>query len=455
MSSGRNATSERNETTAGADIPLHDGWKRVKLADAVSRVVGGGTPARNKASYWNGAIPWASVKDVSGAGDFLADTQEHITEAGLRSSAANLIERGVPIVCTRMAVGTANLTQVPTAINQDLKALYPADGLDARYLLLILKAQQTKLDAVAVGSTVKGVRLDQLTGAYILLPSLIEQRRIVEILDTVTEAIQQTEALIAKLQQTKAGLLHDLLTYGLNENGEVRDPVARPEQFKHSPLGRIPRGWAARRLEDLAEVGSGVTLGRANVGMGTIELPYLRVANVQDGYVDLTDVKTVIVQRDEVDRFSLQPGDVLMNEGGDFDKLGRGTVWEGQINPCLHQNHVFRVRAFRDFLDPYFLAAFSGSAAGKRYFVLSSKQSTNLASINSTQLKAFPIPTPPLDEQQRIAGAIHSHDARIRAEEAHHAKLLLLKKGLMQDLLTGRVRVPVPEQEPELMEAGA
>lgn len=130
-----------------------------------------------------------------------------------------------------------------------------------------------------------------------------------------------------------------------------------------------------------------------------------------------------------------------MNEGGDFDKLGRGAVWQGQIVPCLHQNHVFKVRTEPNRLLPAFLAALSGSAYGKRFFVLNSKQSTNLASINSTQLKSFPVLLPSLAEQAQVMHVLESHDARINAEEAERDKLRQLKQGLMHDLLTGRVRV--------------
>jgi type I restriction enzyme, S subunit len=135
-----------------------------------------------------------------------------------------------------------------------------------------------------------------------------------------------------------------------------------------------------------------------------------------------------------------------MNEGGDYDKLGRGTVWEGQIPVCLHQNHVFRVRCSTDILDCSFLAAVSGSMIGKRYFLRSSKQSTNLASINSTQLNAFEIPVPTLTEQKAIVCALDQHDKLAASEANSLAKLHQLKSALMTDLLTGRVRVP-PDKE--------
>jgi type I restriction enzyme S subunit len=137
----------------------------------------------------------------------------------------------------------------------------------------------------------------------------------------------------------------------------------------------------------------------------------------------------------------VQSGDVLMNEGGDYDKLGRGTVWRGQISPCLHQNHVFRVRANQAKLLPDFLALVSASPYGKRFFVLSSKQSTNLASINSTQLKAFPVPLPPATEQQGITEVLGAAEIVLETEGTQLAKLQRLKAGLMQDLLSGRVSV--------------
>lgn len=266
-----------------------------------------------------------------------------------------------------------------------------------------------------------------------------EQTAIADVLAMVDRAIEQTEALIAKQRRIKAGLMHDLLTRGIDEHGNLRHPSTHA--FKESPVGLVPAEWEVVSLQNCAEIGSGVTLGRTLSGADTVELPYLRVANVQDGYVDLSEVKTVRVYRHEIPRFLLQAGDVLMNEGGDYDKLGRGTVWRGEIEPCLHQNHVFRVRANRDRLLPDYLAFVSASPYGKRFFVLSSKQSTNLASINSTQLKGFPIPLPSIVEQEAIIGVIMAHEENIQNHVSQLAKLQRIKTGLMQDLLTGRVSV--------------
>lgn len=169
-------------------------------------------------------------------------------------------------------------------------------------------------------------------------------------------------------------------------------------------------------------------MGKA-VNGDAMELPYLRVANVQDGHLDLDVIKTVAVSHDDVARFSLQPGDVLFTEGGDFDKLGRGTVWRGEVPNCLHQNHVFAVRPSPAKLLPEFLAALASSAHGRRYFQLSSKQSTNLASINSTQLKEFPVPLPSLDLQRKIAQILRTWDEALE-------KVTALRNS-KQDRLTG------------------
>ena len=273
-------------------------------------------------------------------------------------------------------------------------------------------------------------------------PKLEEQTLIAKILDTLDTTIRQTEALIEKLKQVKQGLLHDLLTRGIDANGQLRPPQSEaPQLYKESPLGWIPRAWEVLQLGSCADIASGVTLGRSLNSPVAIELPYLRVANVQDGYLELREIKTVSILPSELNRFALKIGDVLMNEGGDFDKLGRGAVWEGQIEPCLHQNHVFRVRCDDSKLLPAFLAAYSSSVRGKSYFVQASKQTTNLASINSTQLKAFGITCPPVAEQLLIAQRLSTLDKKMAVEQEVLEKLRQQKSGLMDDLLTGRVRV--------------
>src|SRR5690606_23968156 len=125
--------------------------------------------------------------------------------------------------------------------------------------------------------------------------------------------------------------------------------------------------------------------------------------NVLDGRIDTSDLKRVRILRSQYERFALRKGDLLLTEGGDLDKLGRGAVWDGRIAQCLHQNHVFRVRCGEE-MSPDFLALYTSSDAGRAYFQRVGKQTTNLASINSTQVKQMPVPLPPLAEQENLLG---------------------------------------------------
>ena len=168
----------------------------------------------------------------------------------------------------------------------------------------------------------------------------------------------------------------------------------------------------------------------------------MRVANVQDGHLDLSEVKTITIARKDLSRYALQVGDVLMTEGGDFDKLGRGFVWEGQIKNCLHQNHVFAVRTDKAKLNPYFLTYQAGSNYGKGYFLNCSKQSTNLASINSSQLKEYPVLLPGISEQNDIVSILRTWDQAILFSERLVSEKKFVRMGLMQQLLTGNRRCP-------------
>ncbi|HEX2688438.1 MAG TPA: restriction endonuclease subunit S [Kofleriaceae bacterium] len=272
------------------------------------------------------------------------------------------------------------------------------------------------------------------------VPPLAEQRRIAEMLDTLDEAIRKTEQLIAKLKQAKQGLLHDLLTRGIDANGELRDPERNPEQFKNSLLGRIPIDWHLTLLHEVAEIRSGIAKNEGRILQDPVDVHYLRVANVQDGFLDLREMKTIRIPRSDLDRYRVLPGDVLMNEGGDLDKLGRGSLWHGEYEPCVHQNHVFVVRC-GPMLLPEFLSAWTGASRAKAYFMVAGKQTTNLASINKTQLGRLPVLLPSRAEQERILNVLSSCEEWIALEGVELAKLRVLKQGLMEDLLTGRVRV--------------
>ncbi len=225
---------------------------------------------------------------------------------------------------------------------------------------------------------------------------------------------------------------------------EAREPSAKYLVRQSSPavaIGELPSDWVLVRLLDVAEVRGGVAKN-SNVSVSDpIEVAYLRVANVQDGYLDLGEVSKIKINKTDLKRYSLLPGDVLMNEGGDLDKLGRGALWLGEIETCVHQNHVFSVRCKPQLLGDY-LNVWTGSANARRYFLLAGKQTTNLASISKSSLGEMPISLPSLEEQRAIATALSDVDALIAGLEKLIAKKRDLKQAAMQQLLTGQTRLP-------------
>lgn len=187
-------------------------------------------------------------------------------------------------------------------------------------------------------------------------------------------------------------------------------------------------------LADVAEIASGITLGRKTKETDLVDVPYLRVANVQDGHLSVDDLKTVPASRREIQKWALRDGDLLLTEGGDLDKLGRGACWREQVPLCIHQNHIFRVRFQSDRYDPDFVSFQMGSPYGKAYFLAHAKKTTGIASINQRVLGRFPLISPPLAEQRRVADRIKALltevDTAERAAKTQLGEAQLLRRSI-------------------------
>jgi type I restriction enzyme S subunit len=308
--------------------PFAHPWSEDFISN-IGSVTVGGTPHTSMEKYWNGDVPWMASGDVNLKR--IADVPKRITQLGLRSSNATLVDP--PAVAIGLAGqgktrGTVALVLCRLCTNQSVALITGhASKVATEYLLYNLEFRYEELRSRSAGDGRAGLSKQLIEQIPVPLPPLCEQNKIAEILSTVDRAIEQTEALISKQERIKTGLMQDLLTRGIDERGKLRSESTH--KFKDSHLGRIPKEWRIVHLNEVAQISSGVTLGKCYVGPNTIELPYLRVANVQDGYFDLREVKSIRVRTSDTERFQLQAGDVLMNEGGDFDKLGRGSVWQG------------------------------------------------------------------------------------------------------------------------------
>ncbi len=307
-------------------------------------------------------------------------------------------------------------------VNNHIHVLRVGRNFDPRFVTHCLNA--TDYGPYIEGSTRDKLTQEKMGSIRLPSPPLPHQRAIADYLDRETARLDALvaakERLLGLLDEKRRALITRAVTRGLDPNVPLRDSGI-------PWLGEISAHWKVTRLKFVASVQTGIALGKSFGNKPTREYPYLRVANVQDGYLDLTEVKSISVPDEEASLCHLRAGDVLMNEGGDADKLGRGAIWTGQINPCLHQNHVFAVRPRR--ISPEWLNSWTSSDIAKAYFESRAKQSTNLASISASNLSEMPLLKPPDQEQKGVVEHVTRYTAKIDSvRKATKRTIALLKE---------------------------
>ena len=328
---------------------------------------------------------------------------------------------------------------IQNAINR-VRARTTASTRFLYYWLNNLK-QAGFLDAIVSRITIAHLTAEKLERIPWPDVPAFEQQCIASYLDASCAAIDAAVTAKRKQLETLDALrkatIQRIVTRGLVEYPKLK-------QTGNSWLEEIPAGWDLKMLKRVCEVQTGLTLGKTYEGP-LIERPYLRVANVQDGYLDLDNVSMIEVPSAVAERVTLQVGDVLMTEGGDLDKLARGYVWSGEIDFCLHQNHIFAVRCLPHKLLPKFLAYVTASQYGRDYFEATGKRTTNLASTNGIKVGALPIPLPSLNEQKVLVEYLDSEIERIMGIQTLLHKqidtLTAYRKSLIHECVTGQRRI--------------
>ncbi len=361
------------------DLP--DGWEVVELLEHLNLVKSG-------------------VKDFSGFKKYVATGSlktgkitDHVeVEYETRPSRANMEVKENDIIFAKMKdtmkifLVSSNETKYIFSTGFSILRVMNYEMIHPDYVFYWLKSSyfQNQKNKECTGATQKAINESKMKKFKIPLPPLQTQKKIVAILEKAER--------LKEWRKESDKLTDEFLKSTFLEM--FGDPVFNPNK------------WKAVKLQEVAKIVSGVTKGRKLSGKDTVFVPYMRVANVQDGYLDLNEIKTIEVLPSDVEKFALKDGDVLLTEGGDRDKLGRGAVWQDEIPNCIHQNHIFRVRVNKECLSPTFLSMLIGSPYGKMYFLKSAKQTTGIASINSKQLKNFPAYIPPLKLQQKFASIV-------------------------------------------------
>ncbi|MFF0170217.1 restriction endonuclease subunit S [Streptomyces prasinus] len=383
-------------------------WKRVRLGDIIRR-------SRTQADPANG-----DVDRYVGGGHIDSDnlTIERfgdVNDGQIGSTFTYLFQPGqVLFVSARPYLrksGVVNFSGVVADKTYVLDAI-SENGLLQEFLPFVLASDHfvAYATAGATGSMNPRLLWGQLQRYEFDLPPLDEQQRLADLLWTIERHRASLSDLGVRIAGQRLSAVDRYVTAALDA-----------KQI---------------RLDAVAEIRSGIAKGK-KVNGESIKRPYLRVANVQAGALDLGEVKTIVVSTVDAERYELCDGDVLMTEGGDIDKLGRGTVWRDQIEGCLHQNHVFAVRVDRRAVLPEWISLHTEATSGRAFFRIAAKRTSNLASVNKTQVSSLPIGELPLAEQQAAVTAIGKFDASIAAIRQEDEAAMELRKSLLSGIFGG------------------
>jgi len=267
-----------------------------------------------------------------------------------------------------------------------------------------------------------------------IAPDILDDQEVkCDLFDAVDAAIDATRRVIEQTRRLKKAVLQDLLTRGLPGRHSAYRDVYR--------LGNIPKAWAVTPLRRLAEIQQGIALGPHREPKHS-PVPYLRVANVQAGWIDLSEIKDIEATAAERERYALQVDDVLIVEGhANINDLGRAALVDERSERLVFQNHLFRLRVDRKRLDPRFLVYWVNSHAGRDYFRIFGGTTSGLNTVGAGQIGSLKFPTPPIEEQEAIADLVQAIDRRLDSAQRDCLQLGRAKTALSQALLTGRVRV--------------
>jgi len=428
-----------------SEIPA--GWKSEPLG-RLAEVVSGGTPSRYAPEFWsNGTIPWVTPTDITGScGRFLTESRERITELGLQSSSAKKLPPGTLLMTSRATLGEVRIAHVEVCTNQGFKSLVPRKGVDGHFLYYQIGLNKERYKGFGIGSTFLEVNKRDTERFELLVAPESEQRRIAEILTTVDEAMEQTEALVGKLEQMKAGLMHDLFTRGVTPDGHLRPTRQEaPHLYHETPLGWLPKEW---RYDTIGSITDSVVDGPFGSNLKTehyVVEPGVRVVrlqNVDEGQYN--DEERAFVSESHANflmRNQVLPGDVLIaGLGEDNNVVGRACCYPDGLPPAINKADCFRLRCLPAQALNAFVMFFLNTAAARRQ-VRRFEQGVTRRRINTGNMKKIFVSLPSIAEQQPIVQRLADAGAQIEISTTHLAKLRQQKQGLMQDLLTGRVPV--------------
>ena len=421
---------------------IPEGWSIAPIGD-ICNIAIGGTPSRSIPDYWDSSkttgSPWVSIRDLNKP--WIHETSEWITEAGIKHSNVKLVRKGTVLMSFKLSVGRVAFAGRDLYTNEAIAAFLPQKKNEYSDQFLYQGLQHWNL-LENIDQAVKGVTLnkEKINQIETLLPPLPEQKKIAAILSSVDEVIEKTRAQIDKLKDLKTGMMQELLAKGIGPGGVPHT------EFKDSPLGRIPVGWESYLLGDVFDLKNGVNKDKDAFGHGVPIISYKNVY-VGGGILDSDLSALVEMNEKELSRFRVHFGDVFFTRTSETpDEIGFSNVYLGRRDDVVFNGFVIRARQKNGLFHPNFLKYVFQSNAVRKQMMDNSKFTTR-AGISGESLGRIAIAVPDISEQKNIANALDSVEARITKTINKINAIQSFKKALMQDLLTGKVRVNVDSRE--------
>ena len=421
---------------------IPEGWD-VRTISHLFRVITGTTPSTTLPEYWEeGTHVWITPADLSNHNGrvYISDSERKITDLSIKDYNLNRLPIGSIIVSTRAPVGYVAINQKEAYINQGCKGLIPKEnvsGLEV-YYHYYLKSKSAELRRMSGGSTFKELSKKALEHFPVPIPQSYECRQIGTILGTVDAAIAATDAVIAKTNELKRGLMQDLLTKGIDEEGQVRSEETHVFCVKQGM--RVPTEWEVTTLEKAIKVFDCKHYTPQYVEKG---YPIIRPQNISCGYLNISSASYVSDEDYRLLTEKHQPhyGDIVYSRNA---SMGIAVYVDVHERFCIGQDMVIMTESSA---NPHFIYYCLRSESVVNQLKRLSSGST-FHRINLKDIRNLLVPSPSTKEQESIVRFLSTTENRIKSEGIYRTHLQRLKKGLMQDLLTGRKRVPLNGGEP-------
>ena len=410
------------------DAKLPDGWRMVRLGE-IAHVDTGGTPSRDVAEYWDGEIPWMASAEVNQKR--VGVTAEAISVKGLANSNAKVFPPSTIMVAMNgqgSTRGKASILEIEAACNQSLAAIRSKDDATNPFLFHVLTAAYERLRGIT-GEGRNGLNLELIRGYRLYLPPLTEQRAIANVLDSIDDAIERTDAVIAATETLRDSLLHELLTRGV--------PGWHTEWKDVPGIGTIPADWKVVRFGEVIADGptNGIYKPEVDYGDGS---PIIRIDDFVSGeLVNHNRLRRVRVEPPELQRYAVSEGEILINRVNSLSHIGKTVLVPAIDEVTLFESNMMKLK-LSDRVRPKFGEIVLLSSFARRHFVARAKKAVQQASINQQDVAAVPFPLPSMQEQRRIVDIVQSANQRIDATRNNNASLRQAKSTVADSLLTGR-----------------